>query len=90
MKRTYRWLGVAAIGGMAGFLTERLVASPKYTGPVTDHFDGRRFHNQDPAPHGEGSFLKWILNRDRGPWKPWTDAPYGTPPPNGSTVAASA
>ncbi len=57
--------------------------SPRYRGPVSDHFDGRRFHNQNPAArvHGFGGFLRWMANRQPGVWNRWTDSPPGHPPP---------
>ncbi len=40
-----------------------------YSGPVTDHFDGRTFDNPwAPMPDRFGDFLKWRLTADRGPW----------------------
>jgi L-ascorbate metabolism protein UlaG (beta-lactamase superfamily) len=48
---------------------------------VSDHFDGKRFHNLEAGVQQDGSFLKWMLNRERGTWN-WTpDAPFGPPPP---------
>lgn len=45
------------------------LSEPGYTGPVTDHFDGKRFFN----PNGEkgnsfGDVLKWGFSRKRGVW----------------------
>lgn len=82
MKRLRKLLGLALAGTIIGALLERLlIAAPPYRGPRSDHFDGERFHNQDPAPHSQGSFFKWMMNRERGPWRKWTDAPPGPPPP---------
>jgi L-ascorbate metabolism protein UlaG (beta-lactamase superfamily) len=40
-----------------------------YCGPVSDHFDGRKFYNPwEPMPDRFGDFLKWRLTADRGPW----------------------
>jgi L-ascorbate metabolism protein UlaG (beta-lactamase superfamily) len=53
-----------------------------YRGPVTDHFDGEHFYNPaSQVPHGSGGLLKWLANREQGPWREWTDAPPGPPPP---------
>ena len=41
--------------------------APRYKGPVTDHFNGKKFVNTGPAVR-QGSVLKWLLNRDKGPW----------------------
>ncbi len=43
---------------------------------VSDHFDGRRFHN--PGHAGERSLwqvLRWALTRQKQPWPKWIDDP---------------
>lgn len=88
MKRSPR--GKALIAGVAGSLllaagvaaVRCLFSAPRYSGPVTDHFDGTQFVNNPKLAHqGGGDFFKWILTRDRGPWDEWTSAPPGPPPP---------
>lgn len=84
MLRLIRFAGVAALFATAAVLAERrLVASPPYEGPVTDHFDGKHFFNpgEPPVEHGPGAILKWQMNRDEGPWRTWIDEPPGPPPP---------
>ena len=71
----------AAAAGAAGYFLTRRFASPRYRGPQTDHFDGRRFMNLDPRPHNFGDFLKWVRNRERGFWPDWMESEYGAPPP---------
>ncbi len=40
-----------------------------YHGPVSGHFDGKKFNNPwAPMPGRFGDFLKWRLTADRGPW----------------------
>ena len=57
-------------------------SAPRYTGPKTDNFDGDRFYNQDRGREkGFGDFLKWMANRDQGPWEGDPDAEPGPPPP---------
>ena len=57
-------------------------SAPRYHGPRSDHFDGERFRNVgDANPRGWTAFWKWMLHRQRGPWRPWTDSPPGPPPP---------
>ena len=34
----------------------------------SDHFDGERFFNLEPIEHGFDLLIKWLMNRDRGPW----------------------
>jgi L-ascorbate metabolism protein UlaG (beta-lactamase superfamily) len=82
MKRLTRIAGITAATAALGIAGERFfLAAPHYRGPLTDHFDGRMFHNQDAEVHEAGSFIKWMLNREKGPWRQWTDYPFGPPPP---------
>lgn len=46
-------------------------SAPSYHGPLSDHFDGRKFLNPDNAkPRGLFSLLRWMISRKRGPWNP--------------------
>ncbi len=55
--------------------------APPYRGPESGHFDGQRFRNLETTIHGTpGTLLKWLLNRDRGPWTE-VDGEAGPPPP---------
>ena len=45
------------------------------------HFDGRRFCNLVPRRNKYLAVLRWLLSRQRGAWRRWTDAPPGPPPP---------
>src|SRR5438045_4850912 len=67
---------IVAVAGVAlGMVADRLLlSSPHYHGPVSDHFDGRRFHNQELDYNGKG-LMKWQLNRHLGPWRDWVAAP---------------
>ena len=45
--------------------------NPYYTGPVTDHFDGLRFHNLPGEPETDRSFgdlLRWRRTAPDNPW----------------------
>jgi L-ascorbate metabolism protein UlaG (beta-lactamase superfamily) len=58
--------------------------SKTYSGPVTDHFDGRRFH--DPAgvpPKPFSDIVRWQFGRDRkrSTWPVWAPSPYADSPP---------
>jgi L-ascorbate metabolism protein UlaG (beta-lactamase superfamily) len=75
---------IAAVTGAAAaaiLIERKLLAAPHYRGPVSDHFDGQRFHNHQSGWQTEASFLQWQMNRERGVWREWVDAPPGTPPP---------
>ena len=59
-----------------------LFSAPRYTGPQSGHFDGDRFYNQDRSQEKRfGDFLKWMANRDQGPWEGDPNAEPGPPPP---------
>jgi hypothetical protein len=50
--------------------------------PLSDHFDGKRFRNQEYSPLGGLRYLlRWKRTSRPGPWREWTDAPPGPPPP---------
>lgn len=49
---------------------------------LSDHYDGKRFYNQvREAEQGFKEFIRWVMNRKRGPWKEWTAAEPGPAPP---------
>jgi L-ascorbate metabolism protein UlaG (beta-lactamase superfamily) len=53
-----------------------------YSGPTSDHFDGEHFFNPGHSgPRGAGSIFKWLMTRQPGPWRKWTEDPPGPPPP---------
>jgi L-ascorbate metabolism protein UlaG (beta-lactamase superfamily) len=86
-RRARRWLHYGLFGAtllvlIAGVVGCCVLSGPRYTGPVTDHFDGETFINRDPMPtHGRfGALLKWRFSRDPGPWRAWTDADPGPAP----------
>ena len=81
-RRAALFATIAAAAAAAGLGIERtMLAAPRYRGPASDHFDGERFHNLDPAARGEGSFLKWQMERPESDWPDWIDTPYGAKPP---------
>ncbi len=66
---------------MTGWGIGCLLSGPHYRGPVSDHFDGRRFVNQVAISHRSlGEFLRWMWTRQPGHWT-FIDAPPGSPPP---------
>jgi L-ascorbate metabolism protein UlaG (beta-lactamase superfamily) len=82
MRRLAKAAGLTAVAAALGVVAERnFVAAPHYHGSVSDHFDGKRFHNLESGWQSEGSFLKWQLERERGEWPEWIDSRPGTPPP---------
>ncbi len=46
------------------------ISGPKYSGPVSNHFDGRRFINPGGIKaKGLTEVLKWMITRKQGEWK---------------------
>jgi L-ascorbate metabolism protein UlaG (beta-lactamase superfamily) len=73
--------GLAGAGGAAIAAAGCLLSAPRWRGPTTDHFDGTRFRSEEPLNHGASEFWKWILHRERGPWRDFTQTPPGPRPP---------
>jgi L-ascorbate metabolism protein UlaG (beta-lactamase superfamily) len=49
---------------------------------ISDHYDGKHFHNPEPRKQGFGGFLRWMATRDQGPWREHaTNAPGPAPSP---------
>ncbi|HEY0972361.1 MAG TPA: MBL fold metallo-hydrolase [Gemmatimonadales bacterium] len=68
--------------GLAAWMTIRHLSAPRWSGPVSDHFDGERFHNLEPTP--DKSFidvLRWKMNSERAEAPAWIDSEPGPPPP---------
>jgi L-ascorbate metabolism protein UlaG (beta-lactamase superfamily) len=87
VRRFTRAIAIAASAAAAAAAIERrFLAAPRYRGPISDHFDGHRFHNPDAGWQSERDFLKWVLNRNRGYWVDSIDARYGPPPPKRATA----
>lgn len=54
----------------------------RYRGPVSDHFDGKRFHNLENARlAGFREFARWMTHREPGDWAKWLDFSPAPPPP---------
>jgi L-ascorbate metabolism protein UlaG (beta-lactamase superfamily) len=51
-----------------------------YTGPVSDHFDGKRFYNDVPD-HTFGAMVKWLWEMETTSWPEWVDDPVQPKPP---------
>ena len=75
---------MGALGGAAliYLLLDRAMSAPRYRGQVTDHFDGRKFHNlEGPERRGFVDFLRWTFTGRPGDWNQWTNSQPGAPPP---------
>ncbi|AKU89706.1 MBL fold metallo-hydrolase [Vulgatibacter incomptus] len=78
-----RWMMVA--GGAAALAAAAagcVTSSPRFRGPTSDHFDGRRFRNVPSTPQPKtGTILGWLVSR-RPPLRPRLSeaAPVPRPP----------
>ena len=59
--------GLLSVGGC---VTLRATGSgPGWKGPVTDHFDGKRFFNpRGPTGNTLGNLIRWQSSREQGAW----------------------
>lgn len=73
-------MAIAAATAGVGFALDRVFASPRYRGSVSDHFDGERFSNGNQLWQREGAFIKWMLHRERGKWPSWIESAPGPRP----------
>lgn len=57
------------------------MSAPRHRGPVTDHFDGKRFLNiGNVKAKGAGDVFKWMAGRKREPWKQNIEYAWGEKP----------
>lgn len=65
---------------LAGGIFSR--APRRYRGPVSDHFDGRRFFMPGrPFPHGAGAVIRKLRDPQPAPWKVPSEPPLFDRPP---------
>lgn len=78
-----RWVltPIGLVAGVGLFLGSCVFSAPRYDGPVSDHFDGKKFVNQEPITVSGFAFLRWRMNRELGHWPDWIDAEPGPAPP---------
>jgi L-ascorbate metabolism protein UlaG (beta-lactamase superfamily) len=56
-------------------------SAPVYRGPVSDHYDGKKFFNPGGMKAlGFKDLMKWVRTRQRGEWKEMKDIAYGPAP----------
>ena len=62
---------VLAVAWASIMLVAYFISAPGYKGPVSGHFDGKRFINPGGVKaKGFPDVLKWMSQRKRGVWKP--------------------
>ncbi len=67
---------------LVALLVGYFISAPRYTGPVSDHFNGSTFFTPaSPAPRGLGGVIRWQLNREiTQPWPAFQANPPGNVP----------
>jgi hypothetical protein len=79
-RNLFGWITAAAALGGAGWL--RSLMSAYHDGPVSDHFDGTRFHDpHGAAPKGALDMLRWMASGGGEKWPAWAPSPYADTPP---------
>jgi L-ascorbate metabolism protein UlaG (beta-lactamase superfamily) len=59
-----------------------IFSAPAYSGPVSDHFDGKKFYNPwGIKAHGYKELMKWARTRERGLWQQVRDNGFREIPP---------
>lgn len=81
MKRRtfFKWTGIGLISAIIGGTAVRQgrAANTYYSGPVSDHFDGRLFFNPDgEEPAGFLNLLRWQLGGGRTAWPSEWPSPF--------------
>jgi L-ascorbate metabolism protein UlaG (beta-lactamase superfamily) len=72
----------APAAASAGLITATRSRNPYYDGPVSDHFDGLRFHlPTQPEDKGVRELLRWQLGGGRKDWPSQYPSPYQDKPP---------
>lgn len=61
-----RRLGIAIL--LSALLPVACALKPAWNGPVSDHFDGARFHNAEPFDKGAFDLIRFAFTREPGEW----------------------
>jgi L-ascorbate metabolism protein UlaG (beta-lactamase superfamily) len=76
-------LGLIILAPFVSIAIGMFLSAPKYKGPVSDHFDGSKFHNPGSvAVKGGMEVFKWMINRKKKPWTEDLRENYGKRPPD--------
>lgn len=52
-----------------------------YAGPMSDHFDGSEFYNEERDDQSFGQTIKWLWEMDTVEWPEWIEDSIQPPPP---------
>ena len=70
------------IAALVIFMMGVLISGPRYRGPVSDHFDGRKFVNPGGVKAKGGlEVFKWMIQRKQGLWRKELTAETRNHPP---------
>jgi L-ascorbate metabolism protein UlaG (beta-lactamase superfamily) len=75
----FKWTGLGAVAALAGGFTARsaMAGTKYYSGPVSDHFDGKLFFNPGgEEPSGFFNLLRWKLNGKNIAWPDSFPSPF--------------
>ncbi|MDO8516019.1 MAG: MBL fold metallo-hydrolase [bacterium] len=76
MKHLYPCIGIVSLALFASGC-----ASSGWKGPVSDHFNGKRFTQPEPHRYPLKDWLKIHFASHRGKWQKFRETPPGPPPP---------
>lgn len=74
-----RAAGAAVLAGV--LLLAACAQKPAWKGPVSDHFDGERFHNAEPFEKGAFDLIRFAFTREPGEWTRDLGPSRQPPPP---------
>lgn len=81
-RRAFLWAsGIFGASAMTGTAFGVKFSSPGYVGQITDHFNGKRFHNPKEGARGFLDLLKWMHERQPGHWSEFRQVTPATLPP---------
>jgi L-ascorbate metabolism protein UlaG (beta-lactamase superfamily) len=74
-------LGSALLVVASFIIVGMLISAPTHSGPVTDHFDGKKFINPGNAQaKGLTDVFQWMMQRKQGPWTEKKESAFGEKP----------
>lgn len=72
---------LVVVSWASAMLVAYFISAPRYKGPVSNHFDGKRFINPgNVKAKGLPDLLKWMTHRKQGKWKADHTASIGERP----------
>lgn len=74
-------LGSAVLIAASFIIVGMFISAPTHSGPVSDHFDGKKFINPGNAQaKGFADVFQWMIQRQQGPWTEKKESAYGEKP----------